>query len=112
MIFDEIDQGIGGRVGQTVGQKLWSLGLGQSGRRQVLCITHLPQLAGFGDSHYRVEKQVTGDRTTTRVQRLELFEEQIGEIAQMLGGETQATRESAREIVEQVRRFKEFQKTR
>jgi DNA repair protein RecN (Recombination protein N) len=110
LIFDEIDQGIGGRVGQTVGQKLWSLGFGQSGRRQVVCITHLPQLAGFGDTHYRVEKQVSGDRTTTRVQRLDILEDQIGEIAQMLGGETEATRESAREIVEQVQQFKESQK--
>jgi DNA repair protein RecN (Recombination protein N) len=110
LIFDEIDQGIGGRVGQTVGQKLWSLGFGQSGRRQVVCITHLPQLAGFGDTHYRVEKQVSGDRTTTRVQRLDILEDQIGEIAQMLGGETEATRESAREIVETVQQFKEYQK--
>ena len=109
LVFDEIDQGIGGRVGQTVGQKLWELGLGQPARRQVICITHLPQLAGFGDTHFRVEKQVTGDRTTTRVYKLDILDEQVGEIAQMLGGDTQATRESAREILEQVQRFKQSQ---
>ncbi len=52
LIFDEIDQGIGGRVGSTVGQKLWGL----SQHHQVLCITHLPQLAGYGDAHFKVEK--------------------------------------------------------
>ncbi len=56
LIFDEIDQGIGGRVGTIVGQKLWSLG----GSHQVLCITHLPQLAGFGDQHFKVEKAFQG----------------------------------------------------
>jgi len=65
LIFDEIDQGIGGRVGHTVGIKLWGLATPNANgeRRQVLCITHLPQLAGFGDAHYRVEKQMVGGRT-------------------------------------------------
>ena len=56
LIFDEIDQGIGGRVGAVVGEKLWAL----TRAHQVLCITHLPQLASFGDSHYKVEKVGAG----------------------------------------------------
>ena len=56
LIFDEIDQGIGGRVGAIVGRKLWKL----SAAHQVLCITHLPQLAGFGDAHFKVEKAING----------------------------------------------------
>jgi len=107
LIFDEIDQGIGGRVGQTVGQKLWGLSQVESIQRQVICITHLPQLAGFGDVHFRVEKQVMGNRTTTRVQRLDLLDERVSEIASMLGGETQATRDSAHEILDQVQRYKQ-----
>jgi len=66
LIFDEIDQGIGGRVGSTVGEKLWQL----AQNHQVLCITHLPQLAAFGDSHYRVAKESSADRTRTQVSDL------------------------------------------
>jgi DNA repair protein RecN (Recombination protein N) len=90
LIFDEIDQGIGGRVGGIVGQKLWDLARGH----QVLCITHLPQLAAFGDQHFRVEKQVADGRTTTVVHPLDR-ERRISELAQMLGGETDPNRESA-----------------
>jgi DNA repair protein RecN (Recombination protein N) len=106
LVFDEIDQGIGGRVGQTVGQKLWGLSKGLQPGRQVICVTHLPQLAGFGDAHYRVEKQVIGGRTVTRVERLDLLDSRVGEIALMLGGETPATRDSAREILDQVQQHK------
>lgn len=106
LVFDEIDQGIGGRVGQTVGQKLWGLSKGLQPGRQVICVTHLPQLAGFGDAHYRVEKQVIGGRTVTRVERLDLLDNRVGEIALMLGGETPATRDSAREILDQVQQHK------
>jgi DNA repair protein RecN (Recombination protein N) len=94
LIFDEIDQGIGGRVGAIVGRKLWGLGR----EHQVLCVTHLPQLAAFGDQHFRVEKHVDGGRTVTRVRRLE-GEERIPELAQMLGGLTEANRESAAELL-------------
>jgi DNA repair protein RecN (Recombination protein N) len=62
LIFDEIDQGIGGRVGMVVGQKLWNL----SRSHQVFCVTHLPQLAVFGDQHYQVQKLVDKGRTLTR----------------------------------------------
>jgi len=94
LIFDEIDQGIGGRVGAIVGRKLWDL----AREHQVLCVTHLPQLAAFGDQHFRVEKQVDGGRTVTRVRRLD-GEERIPELAQMLGGLTEANQESAAELL-------------
>jgi DNA repair protein RecN (Recombination protein N) len=101
LIFDEIDQGIGGRVGAIVGEKLWSL----SERHQVLCITHLPQLAGYGDQHLRVEKQVSGDRTLTQVQPLSAAE-RVTEMAQMLGGTGEKTVESAEEILADIQRVK------
>jgi DNA repair protein RecN (Recombination protein N) len=101
LIFDEIDQGIGGRVGAVVGYKLWGL----AEAHQVLCITHLPQLAGFGDQHFKVEKLITGDRTVTRVHALS-DSERVAELAQMLGGEGEKTMESAEEILGRVREVK------
>jgi DNA repair protein RecN (Recombination protein N) len=101
LIFDEIDQGIGGRVGGTVGYKLWAL----SKAHQVLCITHLPQLAGYGDQHFRVEKAVSGDRTVTHVRPLEEAE-RAPELAQMLGGTGEKTLESAAEILAYVHEAK------
>ncbi len=108
LVFDEIDQGIGGRVGATVGEKLWELagGAGPAGlRHQVLCVTHLPQLAGFGDEHLRVEKQVEqsdgSDRTVTRVKLLN-SDERVKELAHMLGGTGEAACRSAEEILQQV----------
>ena len=95
LIFDEIDQGIGGRVGAIVGQKLWQLGR----QHQVLCITHLPQLAAFGEQHFRVEKQVQSGRTTTMLRKLE-GEERLVELAQMLGGLSEGTLQSARELLQ------------
>lgn len=104
LIFDEIDQGIGGRVGAIVGRKLWGL----AASHQVLCITHLPQLAGFGDQHFKVEKQVAGERTVTLVRALGEAERAL-ELAQMLGGAGEKTRESAEEILALVRAEKEAQ---
>jgi DNA repair protein RecN (Recombination protein N) len=101
LIFDEIDQGIGGRVGAVVGYKLWGL----AEAHQVLCITHLPQLAGFGDQHFKVEKQIAGDRTVTRVHALSEAD-RVAELAQMLGGEGEKTLESAEEILGRVREVK------
>ncbi len=80
LIFDEIDQGIGGRVGTVVGTKLWGLSRGH----QVLCVTHLPQLAAFGAAHLRVEKITRDNRTATSVRALSR-KERVEEIAQMLG---------------------------
>lgn len=94
LIFDEIDQGIGGRVGAVVGEKLWQL----SRQHQVLCITHLPQLAAFGSQHFRVTKHVEAGRTTTQVQVLGQ-EERVAELAQMLGGASEATMQSARDML-------------
>jgi DNA repair protein RecN (Recombination protein N) len=107
LIFDEIDQGIGGRVGAVVGEKLWRL----ARHHQVLCVTHLPQLAGFGDAHFKVEKQVAGERTVARVQRLE-GEARVAELAQMLGGTGRAAMQSAREILEYVARVKAGEEAR
>jgi DNA repair protein RecN (Recombination protein N) len=74
----------------------------------VLCITHLPQLAGFGDQHFKVEKQIVGDRTVTEVRAL-AEAERAAELAQMLGGAGEKTRESAEEILAAVRAEKRAQ---
>jgi DNA repair protein RecN (Recombination protein N) len=94
LIFDEIDQGIGGRVGAIVGRKLWGL----TASHQVMCITHLPQLAGYGDAHFKVEKQVYGERTRTRVYELERAE-RVEELAQMVGVQGEAIRDSATSLL-------------
>lgn len=98
LIFDEIDQGIGGRVGMTVGQKLWNL----SRLHQVFCVTHLPQLAVFGDEHYQVQKIVQGNRTITRVERLD-GEPRLLELSQMLGEVGEGTLMSAHELLQVAR---------
>jgi DNA repair protein RecN (Recombination protein N) len=101
LIFDEIDVGIGGRVGATVGEKLWSL----HHNHQVLCITHLPQLAAFGDVHFHVSKQVEGEHTNTHVQALTAAA-RVEELAQMLGTPTDAGRHSALELLTRVEAHK------
>jgi DNA repair protein RecN (Recombination protein N) len=108
LIFDEIDQGIGGRVGATVGEKLWELTKAHGEGlipHQVLCVTHLPQLAGFGDAHLKVGKQVIGDRTVTRVTQLQ-GQTRAEELAQMLGGAGESALRSAQEILAQVKETK------
>lgn len=97
LVFDEIDSGIGGRVGMTVGGMLWNLGK----QHQVLCVTHLPQLAAFGDQHFHVSKRSDNGRTATQVEQLE-GEERVQELAAMLGASTPATLQSAREILHTV----------
>ncbi len=101
LIFDEIDQGIGGRVGGTVGEKLWSLGRAH----QVFVITHLPQLAVFGDQHYQVQKVVEQGRTLTRLSDLE-GEARTLELAQMLGEVTEGTIRSAHDILQGALTYK------
>lgn len=93
LIFDEIDQGIGGRAGAVVGKKLWRV----AKEHQVLCITHLPQLAAFGDQHYKIEKQVVADRTVTRARPLK-EQDRIRELALMFGSLTESNLESAAEL--------------
>ncbi len=100
LIFDEIDQGIGGRVGMVVGQKLWNL----SRSHQVFCVTHLPQLAVFGDQHYQVQKLVKDGRTLTRVERLE-GEQRLLELSQMLGEVGEGTLRSAHELLQSARQM-------
>ncbi len=96
LVFDEVDAGIGGRVAGVVGRKLHALG----SAFQVLCITHLPQIAALADNHYRIVKHVEGGRTHTTIARLDQ-EGRVEELARMLGGEavTDAVRASARELL-------------
>jgi DNA repair protein RecN (Recombination protein N) len=97
LVFDEIDQGIGGRVGMVVGEKLWNL----SRQHQVMCITHLPQLAAYGDQHYRVAKALQEGRTHVDVLPL-VAENRRDELAQMLGPVSEGTLQSADEILQIV----------
>jgi DNA repair protein RecN (Recombination protein N) len=83
-VFDEVDAGIGGAVAEAVGRVLAEV----SRERQVLCVTHLPQVAAFADRHYRVEKKVAAGRTCTSVRPLDEDEERRGEVARMLAGQT------------------------
>ena len=81
LVFDEIDSGIGGRAAEAVGRKLKSLARSQ----QVLCVTHLPQIASFADQHYRIDKREAGGRTRTSITRLD-ERERTQEVARMLSG--------------------------
>jgi len=96
LIFDEVDAGIGGEAATAVGQKLW----GAARKAQVLCITHLPQVAAFADTHHKVEKKEESGRTLTTLSLLE-GEERVREMARMLGGArvTDRTLEHARELI-------------
>jgi DNA repair protein RecN (Recombination protein N) len=98
LVFDEVDAGIGGAVAEAVGRKLRSM----ASRHQVLCVTHLPQIASLADHHYVVRKRVDAGRTRTSVQALEA-EQRVDEVARMLGGEsvTEAALQHAREMVRQ-----------
>jgi len=97
LVFDEVDTGIGGATSSLVGRKLKAVAV----RQQVLCITHLPQVAVFADHHYRVAKTVAAGRTSTEVTLLG-EDARVGEIARMLGGVTvtDKTREHAREMLD------------
>jgi len=92
-------------VGGVVGQKLWHLGRAH----QVLCITHLPQLAAFGDQHYRVQKLVNNGRTTSQVKRME-GEERLLELAQMFGEVSEGTLRSAMDILQSAQTAAEKEK--
>jgi DNA repair protein RecN (Recombination protein N) len=99
-VFDEVDAGVGGGMAEIIGRKIRSV----AQHRQVLCITHLPQIAVFADQHFKVEKLVRGERTSSNVRRL-TEREQREEIARMLGGMkiTAKTRAVARELLSQAR---------
>ncbi len=99
LVFDEVDTGIGGRSADPVGRSLWAL----ARRHQVLCVTHLPQIAAHADAHYRIAKRERDGRTVTEVEQLDR-EGRIVELAQMLGGEAggAATMASARELLDRA----------
>ncbi len=96
MVFDEIDTGIGGKIAEIVGKKLEHI----SSSHQVICITHLPQIASKGSTHFHVEKYTEGERTTTAIRQLSA-QQRLEEVARMLGGETmtRTTVQHAREML-------------
>jgi DNA repair protein RecN (Recombination protein N) len=98
-VFDEIDAGVGGRVAEVVGRKLRSLG----DQSQLLCVTHLPQIAGMGSTHFHVWKESDGARTLAKIRRLGDEEERVEELARMLAGATitESARVHARELLQQ-----------
>ncbi|MEX2550233.1 MAG: DNA repair protein RecN [Nitriliruptoraceae bacterium] len=100
LVFDEVDAGIGGATALAVGEKLARLAAGDR-RRQVLCVTHLAQLAAFADVHHVVEKGLSGGRTVTTARRV-ADADRVGELSRMLGGDVAADagRDHARELLE------------
>ena len=102
LIFDEIDAGISGRTAQLVGEKLKQLSCGH----QIICITHLPQIASMADTHFVIEKTASGDVTTTDIRQLS-DENSIDELARLLGGSaiTDAVRNNAAEMKNMAKAF-------
>ncbi len=96
-VFDEIDAGVGGKTAKAVGERLRALGV----ERQVLCITHLPQVASMAESHFRISKSVRGSQATATVERVD-GDDLVAEIVRMLGGEDgdKAADRHARELLE------------
>ena len=97
LVFDEIDANVGGRLGSVIGQKLRHL----AEHHQVLCITHLPQIASYADRHLTVRKQVAGNQTATTVRQMS-GDDRLQELAEMIGGQriTDTTRAQARELLD------------
>ncbi|PRQ08709.1 DNA repair protein RecN [Enhygromyxa salina] len=98
-VFDEVDAGVGGAVAEAIGLRLRKA----ASNHQILCITHLPQIAAYAQAHFRVRKLVVDGRTVTRVERLDA-DERVEELARMLGGKrvTQSAREHARALLDQA----------
>jgi DNA repair protein RecN (Recombination protein N) len=101
LIFDEIDAGISGKTGQAVGEKLWEL----ARAHQILCVTHLPQIAAFGDAHFSVAKEVDDLRTRTLAERLS-GERRVDELGQLLGAQSSAARANAKELLQRADKWK------
>ncbi len=103
LIFDEIDIGIGGRSGEVIGRKLWKL----AQNHQVICVTHLPQIAAFADAQYRVSKRTARDRTVSTIEPLQ-GEAREKELAMMIGGQqyTESALKAARELIEKAAAWK------
>jgi DNA repair protein RecN (Recombination protein N) len=101
LVFDEIDAGIGGRVAEVVGRKLQEL----AGGNQVICVTHLPQIASFGTTHFFVWKEDAAGHTRARIRKLDSEDERVNEVARMLGGESipASAVMHARELLESAR---------
>ena len=99
LVFDEVDTGIGGRSAEPIGRSLWTL----ARRHQVLCVTHLPQIAAHADGHYRIAKRERDGRTVTEIEQLDR-EGRIVELGQMLGGEAggAASLANARELLDRA----------
>jgi DNA repair protein RecN (Recombination protein N) len=103
LVFDEIDAGIGGRSADPVARTLWLLGR----RHQVLCVTHLPQIAAHADAHFGIRKVERAGRTVTEVRRL-TDDERVEELAAMIGGPAggAAAAASARDLLERAATFR------
>ncbi|MBQ1537940.1 MAG: DNA repair protein RecN, partial [Ruminococcus sp.] len=99
LIFDEIDTGVSGRAAQKIGMKLKSI----ARCRQVLCVTHLSQMAVMADEHLLIEKKIVGDRTVTEIRSLDM-EERKREIARIIGGDTvtELTLRNAEELIREA----------
>jgi DNA repair protein RecN (Recombination protein N) len=97
LVFDEIDAGVGGRNAHVVGKKLAAL----ARERQVICITHLPQIACFGDKHYRVVKDVSAAQAVAYIEHLQ-GDSRVRELATMLGGTRRPMLESAQELLKRA----------
>jgi DNA repair protein RecN (Recombination protein N) len=107
-VFDEIDIGVGGRSGEIIGKKLCAL----THNRQVICVTHLPQIAAFADVHYNIQKTVDSNRTVSNLKTLE-GESRILELAAMLAGlqYTETSISNARELIQRAESWKETYRT-
>ena len=103
LVFDEIDIGVGGRSAEVIGKKLWTL----ARHHQTICVTHLPQITAFADAHYRVQKEVSGDRTISRLEAL-AGNARTEEMAAMLAGSqiTDTSLKNARELMERAESWK------
>jgi len=103
LVFDEVDVGVGGRSGQVVGEKLWALASGH----QVVVISHLPQIAAFAETHFRIGKAERGERVVSEVEQID-GAARVDELAAMLDGYpvTSAARDNARAMLVRVERWK------
>ena len=104
LVFDEIDAGIGGRVATVVGRKLWGLTRGH----QVLCVTHVPQIACLADHHVSVAKSESGARTVTSAVAV-TGADRVQAVHEMLGAAGEASRLNAREMLDQAWEWKGLQ---
>ncbi len=107
LVFDEIDIGVGGRCGEVIGEKLWSL----ANNRQVICITHLPQIAVYADAHHSIRKNSSGERTVTTIESLD-GESIVQELSMMLVGSqsSEASVKSVRELMQKAQDWKKGDK--